>query len=263
MGGAGDSAWTDIGIERRAQVMLLGTFHFHNPRLDAVKHEDLLDVLAPSGQAQVAELVGLLCRFRPTKVGVEHMAEAAPAVQAEYDAYRAGDFELTANEIHQVGFRVAARLGHQAVYPIDAKGAIWDGGPWRALEAYAKAHGQEPLLETPARYSRPPHPVGGSETLRQRLLVMNEPERIKAGHAVYFDGPFRVGGGNEYPGVDLITVWWYGRNLRIFANIQRITECADDRILVIIGAGHLPILRHAVECSPDHQLVEVASVLSG
>jgi len=36
---------------------------------------------------------------------------------------------------------------------------------------------------------------------------------------------------------------WYKRNLRIVVNINRITEPGKDRILVIIGAGHLKLLK--------------------
>lgn len=72
---------------------------------------------------------------------------------------------------------------------------------------------------------------------------------------------FKVGEGDEYPGVDRVTAW-YNRNLRIFANLQRITKQPDERILLIIGAGHLPILRHTVLASPEYQLVEVREYLT-
>lgn len=32
---------------------------------------------------------------------------------------------------------------------------------------------------------------------------------------------------------------WYKRNLRIFANINRVTTFPGDRVPLIIGAGHL------------------------
>lgn len=54
---------------------------------------------------------------------------------------------------------------------------------------------------------------------------------------------------------------WYNRNLRIFANLLRIIEREDERILLVIGSGHLGILRHAVETSPEYQLVEVEGYL--
>jgi hypothetical protein len=55
---------------------------------------------------------------------------------------------------------------------------------------------------------------------------------------------------------------WYNRNLRIFANLQRITETPDERLLLLIGGGHLPILRHCIVASPECELVEVADYLS-
>jgi hypothetical protein len=42
-----------------------------------------------------------------------------------------------------------------------------------------------------------------------------------------------------YAGADLVTNW-YKRNLRILANVARITDFkAHDRVLLLIGAGHL------------------------
>jgi hypothetical protein len=35
----------------------------------------------------------------------------------------------------------------------------------------------------------------------------------------------------------------------------------DERILLIIGAGHVPILRHCVLASPEDTLVEVQQYL--
>jgi hypothetical protein len=64
---------------------------------------------------------------------------------------------------------------------------------------------------------------------------------------------------NDYPSADQIA-GWYNRNLRIFANLQRITEVPDERI-IIIGGGHLPILRHCVMASPEYNLVEVCDYL--
>jgi len=45
---------------------------------------------------------------------------------------------------------------------------------------------------------------------------------------------------------------WYTRNLRIFSNLQHLTTSASDRILLIIGAGHLPILRFPAQSSREH-----------
>jgi pheromone shutdown protein TraB len=54
---------------------------------------------------------------------------------------------------------------------------------------------------------------------------------------------------------------WYKRNLRIFANINRITEPGKDRILVIIGAGHLKLLKEFAGDAPYFDEVDAESFL--
>jgi hypothetical protein len=54
---------------------------------------------------------------------------------------------------------------------------------------------------------------------------------------------------------------WYNRNLRIFRNLQRITRGPDERLLLIIGSGHLPILRFVAEHSPEYVLEEPGDYL--
>src|ERR671934_11979 len=55
----------------RASVMLLGTFHFDDPGLDAHKPRHAFDVFSARRQSEIAEVVGLLAAYRPTKIAVE------------------------------------------------------------------------------------------------------------------------------------------------------------------------------------------------
>ena len=98
------------------------------------------------------------------------------------------------------------------------------------------------------------------QTLREHLLYVGQPELVERKAGRYLVGSFGAGVGDEYPGVDS-KIAWYSRNLRIFANIRRITEAENERILVVIGHGHLGILRHAAQASPEYDLVEVSEVL--
>lgn len=36
-----------------------------------------------------------------------------------YKQYKAGKFKIEMNEIYQVGFRLASRLGHEQIYAVD------------------------------------------------------------------------------------------------------------------------------------------------
>jgi hypothetical protein len=55
------------------------------------------------------------------------------------------------------------------------------------------------------------------------LLDMNTEASALRGYGLSRVDEFQVGGPGEYPGADRVT-GWFDRNLRIFANLQRITE---------------------------------------
>jgi hypothetical protein len=104
-----------------------------------------------------------------------------------------------------------------------------------------------------------PTTIAVERTRQQQAAIDQE-------YAAYRRGDFalpadKVGAGDDYPGADWVT-GWYNRNLRIFANLQRITAAPDDRLLLIIGGGHAPILRHCVLASPEYELVEVEAYLA-
>jgi hypothetical protein len=274
-----------------AKIMLLGTFHFQDAGLDRYKPRFDVDILSETRQKEVAEVVELLAVFEPTKIAVERRPERQQEMDQNYHAYLRGEFHLSGNEVHQIGFRLARRLGHERVYCIDAWGRYYeppidleayahglttkelgtllerqfDFDPERDLRSYAQQHNQEHLLSQWWPHIQKSLERGDERktqrTLRQLLLEGASEANIVRGHGDYLVDWFKVGTGNEYPGVDFITAW-YNRNLRIFANLQRITEAPGERILLIIGGGHVPILRHCVQASPEYDLVELHGYLA-
>lgn len=237
-------------------VMVLGVFHFHNPNADYAQFEGI-DVLAPERQREIEAVVKALEGFAPTKIAVERPLSEDDALATDYTAYRAGELELTANEVHQLGFRLAARLDHQKVYPVDYQ----MGMRMDSLLAYASEH--EPdfvdrfdayigqIVELLDRMQR-------EESIAENLRFMNEPENILRAHEPYAVQA-TVGAGDGYPGARVVGDW-YERNLRIFANLAALTT-PGDRVLFVVGMGHSPILRHLVRTHPSMQLVEAIEFL--
>ena len=93
----------------KPHIMILGTYHMGNPGLDIanVKSDD---VLVPKRQAEIAEVIAILKKFKPTKIAVEAPLND-PGVQQRFQEYRMGKFELRRNEIDQFGFRLAKEMG--------------------------------------------------------------------------------------------------------------------------------------------------------
>ncbi|HUP45579.1 MAG TPA: DUF5694 domain-containing protein [Thermoanaerobaculia bacterium] len=259
------------GSEARARILMLGVFHFSNPGLDAYKPKHTFDTTSPQRQREIAEITELMAAFRPTKIAVEFRPQRQDEIDELYRKYLRGEYELGTNEVYQLGFRLAAKLGHDRVHLIDA--------PARHL--FTQKEYEEKLGSLEARAATSAAADGWDDRyqqlyahdderkttrpLREHLLYINSPERIRRGHGHYLVGSFKRGEGfteanDGYFGPDSAT-GWYNRNLRIFRNLQALTESPEERILLIIGSGHLPILRFLVQSSPEHELVEVDEYL--
>src|SRR5262249_23789764 len=179
------------------------------------------DVLSPRRQAEIAELIGVLKRFNPTKIAVERDA-GDKRISSDYADYLAGKHELTRNEIEQVGFRLARELGHKAVYPVDADGDF----PYLRLVKYAKATGRS--TEFDAIYGEVGEIVKaqgaylGSHTILETLLYMNSDERVARDVGFYFRQA-HLGEPYDWAGADLVSDW-FRRNMRIFTNFVQLAD---------------------------------------
>jgi hypothetical protein len=247
----------------RAQVLLLGTFHLDNPGRDAYKPRYDADILSPARQREVEDVVARLAAFRPTRIAVEWKRERQGALDSLYREYRAGRLPPRAGEVFQLGFRLAARLGHDRVYAVDVERhqALMDAvAPYeRDFDVADSADAWRPRFRRLYAWE---DSVKTTRSLREQLLYTNAPATIRRGHGIYFVGYFKAGADTSYVGPDFIA-GWFDRNLRIFRNLQRIASGPAERILVVYGAGHLATLRHFVESSPEYRLVEAESYLGG
>lgn len=238
------------------RVLFLGTFHFDNPGLDYVKSE-VPDVMTPERQKEIAAIVESLRKFKPTKVMVEWPATRQNEVDLQYAAYLAGTRALKRNEIEQLGYRLAALEKLEKVHAIDVQGEM-DLGP--LMELAQKKHPEfmaffgkfmEHELQPAIRMQK-------EKPLRESLLFINDPERGQRGHTMYVQMA-TVGDAANPIGTEQLAIW-YTRNIRIFGHLARLAK-PGDRIVVIYGTGHLPILQQLVREMPGMKLVQARDVL--
>ena len=226
----------------RPEILVLGTYHMANPGHDIYNmHVD--DVQSPKRQQEIAQLIEVLKRFRPTKIAIESEVGSKRRVQ-EYSDYLAGKYALSTNEIDQIGYRLAKELGHSTIYPVDVDGDF----PMQRVINYAKANGRTEKWDaigarTAARVKAQDDFLR-THTVLETLQYMNADSSVARDVADYFAMvPF--GEPWEYAGSDLLASW-YQRNIRIYRNIVALVESPNDRLLVIYGAGHLGWLRQDV-----------------
>ncbi len=243
---------------RRAEILVLGTYHMANPGRDIFNME-ADDVLAPKRQAEIAELLEVLKRFKPTKIAVESTVYEDRRPK-QYADYLAGKYTLTANEIDQVGFRLAKELGMKAIHPVDIDGEY----PMQRVINFAKAKGQsqimDRLMSDVGEMVKEQDAYLKSHTILETLLLMNDDKAAAQDVGFYFREA-RLGEPGDYAGPDLLASW-YQRNIRIFNNIVRLVESPNERVLVIYGAGHLGWLRQDVENDPGLTLRKLSEFVS-
>ncbi|MFO7938166.1 MAG: DUF5694 domain-containing protein [Bacteroidales bacterium] len=257
------------GNHKQTEVLTLGTFHFSfgNHDVKKIEKEDQIDVLDPKYQEELALLAEKINAFKPTKIVVE----AQPRWQVHYDslyqAYLAGNHDLSRNEVQQVGFRLAKLAGLDKVHCVDCWGgnmtnvqAFLEENDSAAMQDFKDYfyHHPDTLLKS-YRYEKE---VFKTEGIIAELKRLNQEERIKRDLGNYLVGVFKYElPDDEQFGVDFTTGWWFNRNLRIFRNIQRLETTPDDRIFVIFGAGHMNLLNLFFDASPEYDLQNVHDYL--
>ncbi len=228
--------------EANSPLLILGSYHMSNPGLDSVNLQ-ADDVLSPQRQQEIAEVVERLAQFAPTKIAIEapYRDTGSPAA---YNKYLEGQYTLARNEVEQIGFRLARRLNLPTVYPVDYP-MFMSGLTPAEIEDPKPRPDSKPKDSGPAK-NKPPSKeellLRGS-TVREYLLHINDPGMVRKDQAQYMKMLLPDKSSPAiYARADLVTNW-YKRNLRILANLNRITEIGKDRVLLLIGSGHLAILR--------------------
>ena len=239
----------------KVEVMIVGTYHFANPKADLIKTE-LDDHMSAKRQKEIEEVVDLLAKYKPTKVMVERPPE--DGANDRYHDYLAGAYTLTVNEVDQIGMRLSHQCGLKDIYPIDFRAGL-DFDPSFAFAKKNDSAFMDYVNSTMA-YVQKQLTELQDHTVRENLVMQNRPDTLHLALEVYVK-MLRLNDGKDYPGADLLTAW-YSRNLRIFGNLETIVQ-PGDRVLVIFGQGHAPILRQMVEADSDMKLVEPNKYLNG
>ncbi len=236
---------TSRAADTETSVMVLGVAHL-TAKNDVHNSVFKDSPLSPRRQKQIAEVVGRLARFHPTKVLVE-APMGNPVFAQRYAGYLQGSYALPANEIYQFGFKLAKLAGNATIYPIDTFGPTLLNDDSR-IDAFLKAN-----------FNKVKDPTFDAFLARQNLLerngsyldllrYINTDDAIRANASIYsvLDG---MGRDADDAGSSYVSQW-YARNAYIFSNILSVIR-PGDRVVVMMGQGHEYLLREFVRLNPN------------
>lgn len=270
--------------DERIEVAVLGTYHMDDPGLDVV-NVDADDVLADGRQRELEALADRLAGWDPDAVAVERPNDRQDDLDTLYEQYRSGEraydeeWEIDPphalredptgecrSEVIQVGFRLADRLDHGRVHAVDYTQPMVEEGNDLGEGEFETAAGRaiEELavpLPDPAEMQRRADEHLAESTILEHLRWTNRDRQLRQNHDLMFAGSL-TGFEEQYRGVPVLTRW-YDRNLRIVENLWRAAGADTDRILLVIGAGHVRVLRNLLEETPTFEPVSALPLLAG
>lgn len=245
--------------------MVVGSFHFDYPNLDAHKTEkgDQVDVLSPKTAKEVTELINYIKKFKPTKIAIE----AWPNWNAnqKLKEYKEGKHTNQRDERFQIAMRVAKELNLNELYSIDANSVLDDLGDkfGKKDSLYFKNLGadydflSDDLISKQYNNFFKNTERKNFQSILDLFKFMNSKEYHQYEYGAYLSGDFKL---REHDGADMLALYWYDRNLRMFRNIQNIPHTSEDRILVVAGNGHASVLRQLFTSSPEFDYIEFDSL---
>ena len=248
--------------KEKAKVLVVGTFHMDYPGLDAFKtsEEDKIDVLVEPKKSEVTELVEYIKKFKPNKIAIE--AFDSWNATEKLKKYKNGDHRDKRDERFQLAIRIANELQLDTIYAIDS-GSMTDDLE-KIDSSYTKALFKDFDFQSEDVYNQyyknwyeAEDKIIPKVNLLDYFKHINSKESHQYGYGAYLIGDFRL---DNLQGADVISSWWYNRNLRIFRKLQLITESPNDRILLVFGNGHAAVLRQFLEASPEYEFVELDSL---
>lgn len=245
--------------QKPIEVLLLGTFHFDNPGLDVAQFDNA-NVLTAIRQFEILDLVKKLRTFHPDKIYIESLPESQNSIDSLVDQYKKGKYNLKANEINQLGFRLAKELNLTTLRCIDYRNADF---PFDSLMKSAGAAKQTDLIRFIQRtidsIQNSFNAALKNKTIGQILLDYNSTQSIHEGIDFYFK-LLPAGQEGNHVGSYLVSEWWR-RNMIIYENILKSLSGKEKRILVLFGASHTALLNEMMKFNPDFKIISVGQVL--
>jgi hypothetical protein len=190
---------------KKPQILVIGVFHLGSTTdLFAGEKQDWR---SPEREKQVLEVVERLRAFNPTKVALEYVDGKSKAAE-QYAAFLEGKYQLKANEIDLIGFRLAKAAGHSRVYGIDDRDIPWD---FEALQKFGQEKGFADKLQEFVAFGKEAMDWQNRMVRENRLLVvlreLNSPEMLRRRQSFEMK-MLDLNKDSEHAGAELVSNWY-------------------------------------------------------
>ena len=241
----------------KPQISIVGTFHFANTSdYSAIV---LNDLNTEKRQAEIQQIVNDLALYKPTKILVERPPSLTDSLSKQLIEFKHGNYTLPNNELYQIGFRLAHKLNLNAIYGIDHPMNLGDETLVTYLQEHNLMNEFGSIISASKEWAKEHTDYLKTHTLGKVLKELNTQEAETFNRNLYLDDILNIAQQGNSPASDFVANW-YKRNIYIKKNIDDVIT-KEDRVLVLIGAGHSAILKDFYKTSNAVEYVELKEVL--
>lgn len=260
----------------KTKILLLGSDHLFqvyqegNPETNVLTHEN---------QVEIQAFTSLIEQYYPDMIMIESLPEAQAEVDSLYALYRQDKLDVSSleygrSEVYQLAFRIGKSQGLDEIVCVNSKGGtsqnILDNGD--NIELYQNET-TEFRKVVGAKYAALRE---GTLPFNEYLTFLNQPEAYNMIYHLRYLTPARVTNGTftnpdemvdtafidpHYIGAELISVF-KNRDYKIYSNIvTNQLRKKPERMLLIIGVGHIGSLKSIFRDDPAYELVDANEYL--
>ena len=162
----------------------------------------------------------------------------------------------------QLAFRAAVLLDHERVYAIDY---LETSFPFDSMMQAMEQAGQEDLqaelgalIETFT--SGFDNMINEGKSLCEIYVYMNAEAMRNVDRSFYTGLSTRAGTKGDFTGAYLAAEW-YRRNLYMWSTMLKGIDGDDERVMALIGAGHVSLIGRFLDNEPDWKAADLQQVL--
>ena len=240
-----------------SKIAILGTFHFGaTSDYTAVQMDSFF---FDKRQKELDELVSKIKEFNPTKIMVEWEPGTKDSLDYKLNKYLNNEFSLRQNEIYQIGFRLAKETGITESFPVDYQMDLGDDKLVEYLNEIDKFSEFISLISDVTKVATADTEYLKSHSILGYFREMNSVERDNFNRNIYLDKLAKISTESGNPLLAYVSKW-YMRNIYIMGHMDRHIQ-QNNRVLLLIGAGHKPILKDLYINRKNIEYIEIHEYL--
>ena len=259
---------------QKQEVLLIGSFHYNNPNADGIK-TNAFNVLENKPQQELEKISNQIKKFNPDKIFVEWEYDKQSELDSLYKLYVDGTYQkyidgkykgknkyalYNENEIFQLGFRSGKKAGLKTIHGIDyildlpfdtvmnSIKTAKQTGLMNEINTFMKVSGEK------ANYKRK---IMG---LTELMLDYNTDVSRNQNAGFYLQTINKAGSNESFAGAYSVSEW-YRRNLYMYSLVQKITQSTDKKIVILLGAGHIAMIKQFIQLENKFKIVELKDIL--